>query len=741
MSLGKNITPHQGIKYYLQDDFFLEMEDGYKYRLVWTGKLAPILGLRGRVKPNEWEAALNGYFSGKAKIKGGSLRDEKGNLIHRSGTDFEMSAPKSLSIQALVFGDERLIMAHYKAMIQAVKVFEKYVGCRRGHGGKIWETTGLGLIAVVTHFVNREGDPHVHSHVIFLNITMNSDGRFCAMSNDLMIHYQRLVQEIYHLELAKNILHLGYQVEPGVFQEPQIVGYTRDVIEEFSGRGKKILEYIKTKFRIDWENLTPVERKHRFWLHDEAWRKTRKPKLIRDVKSLLLNWQERALGVGAEKVLSKGNEFPSNLNRSIVAREALMGSLEQLFAENTRVHEGEVLRTAMQLARGKIGYADLEKVYLQELQTGHLLSSASQPGSPNFLMTEASMKKEKSAHGLMREGEEINCDKHISAQKNTPLRSLNEEQLDIDKLLRKLKKKCIELGDDFLIDKEELIIMELIERMPDIFIVACSSNLSSLRHDVREAMQIHIPREGTIEYSIFVRESLIPEERNTFSTYRVGRQIQFLKSNPDLEIEKGEIAKITYNDPVNGRIVMSTATKTFETNLLSLLSEEWELGRTTKIKLKPGDRIEITGDFLSNVGISRGQLGKVVKATKEALEILCEKEDKTVIVTVGQAPLEIDHGYVLSCQSPNCNFKAKFIILDLESYDSFIHPDNLKFFQNLLKARTTIITMTDNWTLLARALKRKLRKQPTLDLEKSQEKEKLIERVDDHQLGLELGWE
>src|SRR4030095_11808906 len=71
----------------------------------WQGKGAEILGLTGPVTIEDFRQLLDG------NVPGGNQIQVVANG-HRGGTDLTFSAPKSLSMQALIRGDDRLIEAH-----------------------------------------------------------------------------------------------------------------------------------------------------------------------------------------------------------------------------------------------------------------------------------------------------------------------------------------------------------------------------------------------------------------------------------------------------------------------------------------------------------------------------------------------------------------------------------------------------------------------------------------------------
>ncbi len=378
MALGRNISPGQGEKYYRKDDYYLEREGGEDHKLEWGGKLAAELGLSGKVSEEDWKNALHGRFPGGIEIQGGSFRDpDTGERERRAGTDFEFSAPKSVSIQALVFGDERLIGIHRRAVSKAIDFLEGQTGARRGHAGKDWETTGQALIGRVTHMTSREGDPHLHDHGVFLNVTKNSDGKYQAATNDRQLHYQRLAQEVYHSELSRELLKIGYELEKGQYEEPQLKGYTREQLGHFSGRGAQIEAYIREKWGLEWKALSREERNEKRWMKEEAWEMTRKSKKVSELEGLQDRWLEEARAIGAGEILP--GKVASRLGpeeRLDKARDALAFAVAHLTERESAVPEGELIRTALQAGRGKITIGDMKKAVAEAIASEDLVRQA-----------------------------------------------------------------------------------------------------------------------------------------------------------------------------------------------------------------------------------------------------------------------------------------------------------------------------------------------------------------------------
>ena len=399
MALGRNISPGQGETYYRKDDYYLEREGGEDHRLEWSGKLAAELGFSGKAGAEDWKNALNGHFPGEIEIQGGSFKDpETGERDRRAGTDFEFSAPKSISIQALVHGDERLIQAHREAVSVAMAALEKEVGVRRGHAGKNWETSGMGLIGRVTHMTSRSGDPQLHDHVVFLNITKNSDGNYQAMTNDRMMNYQRMVQEVYFEEMAHRLESMGFEIESGKYGEPEIKGYTREHIEHFSKRTSDVDAYLMEHFGETRETASPAHKRL-------AAEHSREAKKVREIEGLQKEWERRAKELGAEKVIpEKERKRLSPEKRLEIARDSLKFAIEHHTERESAVKEGELIRTALQAGRGKVTSQNMEKAVEEAKASGELIRQAGAGSKQNLMTSKEALEREKRILSMEKQG-------------------------------------------------------------------------------------------------------------------------------------------------------------------------------------------------------------------------------------------------------------------------------------------------------------------------------------------------
>jgi conjugative relaxase-like TrwC/TraI family protein len=123
--------------------------EGDNVRGEWQGRLASDLGLKGEVRADDFARMSEGRHprTGEQLVEQRLPHEYKtadGKTVktmgHRAGWDATFSAPKSVSLTALVGGDERVREAHREAVRVAVDKMESYVQARMG-GNRAPENT------------------------------------------------------------------------------------------------------------------------------------------------------------------------------------------------------------------------------------------------------------------------------------------------------------------------------------------------------------------------------------------------------------------------------------------------------------------------------------------------------------------------------------------------------------------------------------------------------------------------
>ena len=136
-------------------------------------------------------------------------QDAEGKTIktmeHRAGWDATFSAPKSVSLTALVGGDDRVREAHRESVRVALDQLEHYTQARIG-GNHPPETTGKFIAAKFEHDTARPVDgyvaPQLHTHAVVFNVTERDNGQPRAIQPQSLFASQQFATAIYQSELT-----------------------------------------------------------------------------------------------------------------------------------------------------------------------------------------------------------------------------------------------------------------------------------------------------------------------------------------------------------------------------------------------------------------------------------------------------------------------------------------------------------------------------------------------------------
>ena len=125
-----------------KENYYTQSE---QIRGEWHGRLAEQWGLRGEVRAEHFHRLSEGQHptTGEQLVRHQTAREyvnERGEkhqtMEHRAGWDATFSAPKSISLTALVGGDDRVREAHQESVTVALDEMERYVQARRGGAGE-----------------------------------------------------------------------------------------------------------------------------------------------------------------------------------------------------------------------------------------------------------------------------------------------------------------------------------------------------------------------------------------------------------------------------------------------------------------------------------------------------------------------------------------------------------------------------------------------------------------------------
>ncbi len=241
-SIGKISSPSQGASYFERDGYYGKDDPAHKEASAWAGRGAEELGLSGPVDSDAFRAILEGKVPGGRQL---GRKDLDGNIQHRPGRDVTLSAPKSVSLMAMVGGDERIVDAHDRAVGRTLAWIEKNAVETRMQDretGAMVRAGGQKMVAATfRHDTSRNLDPQLHTHAVIANMVQGEDQKWRTMVDDGLFKGKMTIGAIYRAELAQGLQELGYGIEKthpdGRFE---IAGVSREVIEEFSTRRSEI---------------------------------------------------------------------------------------------------------------------------------------------------------------------------------------------------------------------------------------------------------------------------------------------------------------------------------------------------------------------------------------------------------------------------------------------------------------------------------------------------------------------
>jgi conjugative relaxase-like TrwC/TraI family protein len=208
------------------------------------GQGAEALGLAGPVTAQQFDSLLRGIDPNSgAVLRTGPSRSD---ATARAGFDMTFSPPKSISIQALVAGDHRLIEAARNAAVRTLQETER-CALSRQRGGSEWVQTANICAVVFEHYDARESItgkhgpmPQLHHHSFVTNLTRRPDGQWRSLDAEQIYKARDFADSVYMAELARNVQQLGYQITRGPRGSFELAGYTREQIEAFSERCQDI---------------------------------------------------------------------------------------------------------------------------------------------------------------------------------------------------------------------------------------------------------------------------------------------------------------------------------------------------------------------------------------------------------------------------------------------------------------------------------------------------------------------
>ncbi|WP_193200523.1 MobF family relaxase [Nostoc sp. MG11] len=384
MLTAANVSSEMAVNYFVKNYY-------HQGKSRWSGQGAEKLGLSGAIdNEQEFSNVIEGRSPlGTEQLNARVLKPKE----RRAALDCTFSAPKSVSLMALVGGDSRLIAAHHQALKEVIALIERRYACTRvtDDNGRHRENTGNLVVAQFDHIESRDLDPHLHTHCLVMNMTQTNDGKWMSLVNGEIFANKKFLGMTYQSFLAREVQKLGYEVEQRQHGQFDIKGFKEEDLETFSKRRQQIIAKAGA-------NSTWAER-------NQVWDNTRKRKEKVTEDELKSLWFEEAVALGLTFV--KPKEPKSQQADELVEQKSLLDAIAR----------SAVLEAIAHCSERNVAFTqeDLEKFILEErlatdLRAIEPLIREHQelivlPGLERQYTTWAAVKREIATIGLMSDGQ------------------------------------------------------------------------------------------------------------------------------------------------------------------------------------------------------------------------------------------------------------------------------------------------------------------------------------------------
>jgi conjugative relaxase-like TrwC/TraI family protein len=284
----------------------------------------------------------------------------------RAAYDCTLSAPKSVSVMALVMDDRRVLEAHRAAVSETLALLESRALTRIRKNGEYADRPTGNLVGVgFEHLTSRAGDPNCHEHCVVFNATFDTEEqRWKALQSSGIYQASGLATEVYRSTLVAKLREVGYEARR-TDHGFEIAGVPQEVIDCFSKRRKQI-ESIAAELgqSNNPEALAAIART------------SRKPKdETVSVESMRKAWfaeltdeQKQAL-----QKLKDSARKPVK-HRKVSAKEALAWAKDHCFERKSVIKADELAKEAMRYARGDNSLAELQQAISSRIKSHDLIA-------------------------------------------------------------------------------------------------------------------------------------------------------------------------------------------------------------------------------------------------------------------------------------------------------------------------------------------------------------------------------
>ena len=380
LTISKPLSASQAQTYHAKE--FTSAEQNYwkqddRTLGEWHGKLAETFGLAGGVEEEHFGRLADGQhpITGDQLVRHRVVKEYEGEdgktvapVEHRAGWDATFSAPKSVSLTALVGGDGRVRDAHRIAVNAALNELERYTQARIG-GNHPAETTGEFIAAKFEHDTARPVDgyaaPQLHTHAVIFNVTERENGQTRALQERGLFESQQFATAVYQSQLTYRLRGLGYEIEAGRSGAPEIKGYSQEYLDASSPRSQQIREHLQ-KTRYQGPEAAQI-----------AAHSTRDRKEIHSPSEVLAAHRQIAAEFGnqADAVVMEARarghgpeHHPESSQR--IARQAVSYARDRSFEREAVTDERDLYRDALRRGMSETTYSEVRDGFEARIASG-----------------------------------------------------------------------------------------------------------------------------------------------------------------------------------------------------------------------------------------------------------------------------------------------------------------------------------------------------------------------------------
>jgi conjugative relaxase-like TrwC/TraI family protein len=441
LTISKPLSAGQAQTYHAEE--FANARENYyteadQIRGEWHGRLAEQWGLRGEVREEYFQRLSEGQhpITGEQLVRHQTAREyisARGEKVspmeHRAGWDATFSAPKSVSLTALVGGDDRVRDAHRESVAVALDELERYVQARIG-GNLPAETTGKWIAAKFEHDsarpVNGYAAPQLHTHVVFFNLTETQDGKSHALQPRELYKTQQYATAVYRSELATRLKGLGYEIERGKSGQPEIKGYSEEYLSASSPRRQQIEEHLAKENQRGAGAAQIAAHQTREaktdFSHEEMQQRHRQ------IAKAFSSQPERVVETARNRTHRTERDVPPKM-----AQSAVTFSKERNLEREAVVEERDLLRDALRRSMGEAALTEVRSEFEKRVNAGEFIGIEKKTGAPGHAFTTREMiGYEQDTIQVMRDGQNkygalANFDTRREIEKDHPQLSLSQQ--------------------------------------------------------------------------------------------------------------------------------------------------------------------------------------------------------------------------------------------------------------------------------------------------------------------------